>query len=64
MTPARPYKPYWAPVPAKVEIVAVPRDGIDLLGKDCVQHAPQENVEVTEQEEENGRHVYWERNSS
>ena len=32
----------------------MPGDGVDLLGKDSVQHTPQKDVKVAEQEEEHG----------
>ena len=31
-------------VAAEVDVVAVPRDGMDLLCEDSMQHAPQEDV--------------------
>ena len=46
-----------SPVAAEVDVVALPRDGVDLLGEDGVQHAPQQDVEVAEQEEEHGHLV-------
>ena len=51
---------------AEVDVVAVPRDGVDLLCEDGVQHAPQEDVEVAQQEEEHGHGLgrlrrIWER---
>lgn len=50
-----PNKPH--AVAAEVDVVALPRDGVDLLGEDGVQHAPQQDVEVAEQEEEHGHLV-------
>ena len=41
----------------EVDVVAVPRDWVDLLCEDGVQHAPEEDVEVAQQEEEH-RHLF------
>ena len=41
----------------------MPGDGVDLLGKDCMENAPQEDVQVSEQEEKH-RHLFgriWEK---
>ena len=32
----------------------MPGDGVDLLGEDSMQHAPQKDVKVAKQEEEHG----------
>ena len=44
----------------------MPGDGVDLLGEDGVEDAPQEDVEVAQQEEEHGHGLgrlrgIWER---
>ena len=41
-----------SPVSTEIDVVAMPGDGVDLLGEDGVEDAPQEDVEVAQQEEE------------
>ena len=43
-----------SPVSAEIDVIAMPGDGVDLLGEDGVEDAPQEDVEVAQQEEEHG----------
>ena len=51
-----------SPVTTQIDVISMPSDWVDLLCEDGVEDAPQEDVEVAQQEEEH-RHLFgrvWE----
>ena len=55
-----------SPVTTQIDVISMPGYGVDLLSEDGVEDAPQEDVEVAQQEEEHGHGLrrlrrIWER---